>query len=115
MLLAGFGLYGLVSFLVAQREREFGVRLALGATQANILKLVLGDALSWTLGGLVVGLAGAAVAARTLRSLLFHVSPGDPAAYVTAAAVLTTLAAMAAFVPSRRAARVDPAITLRQD
>jgi predicted permease len=115
MLLAGFGLYGLVSFLVAQREREFGVRLALGATQANILKLVLGDALSWTLGGLVVGLAGAAVAARTLRSLLFHVSPGDPAAYVTAAAVLTTLAAAAAFVPSRRAARVDPAITLRQD
>jgi predicted permease len=115
MLLAGFGLYGLVSFLVAQREREFGVRLALGATQADILRLVLGDAMSWTLGGLLCGLAGAVAAARALRSLLFHVSPGDPAAYVMAAVVLTTLAIAAAFLPSRRAARVDPAITLKQD
>jgi predicted permease len=115
VLLAGFGLYGLVSFLVAQREREFGVRVALGATQTDILRLVLGDALSWTLGGLVCGLAGAAFAARTLRSMLFHVSPGDPAAYVMAAVVLTTLAVAAALQPSRRAARVDPAITLRED
>jgi len=108
-------LYGLASFLVAQREREFGVRVALGATQTDILRLVLGDALSWTLGGLVCGLAGAAFAARTLRSMLFHVSPGDPAAYVMAAVVLTTLAVAAALQPSRRAARVDPAITLRED
>jgi hypothetical protein len=114
-LLAGFGLYGLVSFLVAQREREIGVRLALGATQADILKLVLGDAMRWTLGGLICGLAGAALAARALRSLLFHVSPGDPAVYVAAAAMLTTLAMAAAFPPSRRAARVDPATALKQD
>lgn len=115
MLLAGFGLYGLVSFLVAQREREFGVRLALGATQAGILRLVLGDALRWTLGGLVCGLAGAAAAARALRSLLFHVAPGDPAVYAMAAAMLAALAVAAALLPSRRAARVDPATALRQE
>ena len=74
MLLAGFGLYGLVSFLVAQREREFGVRLALGATQADILRLVLGDALSWTLGGLVVragwgGICGADIAESVVPRL----------------------------------------------
>jgi ABC-type lipoprotein release transport system permease subunit len=115
MLLAGSGLYGLVSFLVAQREREFGVRLALGATETGILKLVLGDALRWTSGGLVCGLAGAAAAARALRSLLFHVSPADPAVYAMAAAVLTALAMAAAFLPSWRAARVDPATALRQE
>jgi predicted permease len=115
MLLAGFGLYGLVSFLVAQREREFGVRLALGATQAGILKLVLGDALRWTSGGLVCGLAGAAAAARALGSLLFHVSPANPVAYAVAATVLAALAIAAALVPARRAARVDPATALRHD
>jgi ABC-type antimicrobial peptide transport system permease subunit len=115
MLMAGFGLYGLVAFLVARREREFGVRLALGATQAGILKLVLGDALRWTLGGLVSGLAGAVAAARALGSLLFHVSPADPGVYAMAAVVLITLAMAAAFQPSRRAARVDPATALRQD
>lgn len=115
MLLAGFGLYGLVSFLVAQREREFGVRLALGSTQAGILTLVLKDALRWTFGGLVCGLAGAAVAARALGSLLFHVSPANPAAYAMAAVLLTTLAMAAALLPSRRAAKVDPATALRQD
>ena len=115
MLLAGTGLYGLMSFLVAQREREFGVRMALGATQGGILKLVLWDALRWTLGGLACGLAGAAVAARAMRSLLFHVAPEDPAAYATAAALLTALAMAAAFVPSQRAARVDPATALRQE
>ena len=115
LLLAAFGLYGLVSFLVAQREREFGVRLTLGATRARILKMILADALRWTAGGLVFGLAGAAAAAHSLRSLLFHVSPADPAAYIAAAAVLTSLALLAAFVPARRAINLDPASTLRHD
>ena len=115
MVLAAFGLYGLVSFLVAQREREFGVRLALGATRAAILRLVLGDALRWTLGGLICGVAGAAAAGRALRSLLFHVSPANPAVYLVGAAVLMVVAMAAALAPSRRAARLDPAITLRHD
>ncbi len=115
LLLAAFGLYGLVSFLVAQREREFGVRLTLGATRARILRMILGDALRWTAGGLVFGLAGAAAAAHSLRTLLFHVSPADPAAYIAAAAVLTSLALLAAFVPARRVVNLDPASTLRHE
>jgi len=115
MALAAFGLYGLVSFLVAQREREFGVRVALGAMQGDILKLVLGDAIRWILAGLVCGLAGAAAAARALQSLLFHVAPADPTVYAVAAVMLACVAMAAAFFPSRRAARVDPAIALRQD
>jgi putative ABC transport system permease protein len=75
--------------------------------------VVLGDELRWTVGGLVCGLAGAAAAARALRSLLFHVSPEEPSVYAMACVVLATLAM--AFLPSRRAARVDPASTLRQD
>jgi len=115
LLLAAFGLYGLVAFLVAQREREFGVRLTLGATPGGLVRMILGDVLRWTLGGLVLGLAGAGVAVWSLRSLLFHVSPVDPAAYTTAALLLTALALLAAFLPSRRAARLDPARALQQD
>ncbi len=115
LLLAAFGLYGLVSFLVAQREREFGVRLALGATKGGIIRMILHDACRWTAVGLLFGLAGAVAAAHALRSLLFHVLPLDPAAYIVAAAVLTSLGLLAAFLPSRRAANLDPAVTLRHD
>ena len=115
LLLAAFGLYGLVSFLVVQREREFGVRLTLGATPAGIVRLVMGDTVRWTAGGLLVGLIGAAAAARALRGLLFHVSPADPAAYAASALLLFAIALLAAFLPSRHAAQLDPARTLRQE
>jgi ABC-type antimicrobial peptide transport system permease subunit len=115
LLLAACGVYGLVSFLVAQREREFGVRLALGATPAGIAKTILGDALRWAAGGLVFGLAGAAVAVSSLRGLLFHVSPADPSAYAAAALLLVVPAVLAALLPSRRAVRVDPATVLRHE
>ncbi len=115
MILAASGLYGLVSFLVAQRERELGVRLTLGATPAMIVRMIVGDALRWTAGGLVVGIAAAVAAAYSLRSLLFHVSPANPLAYFSAAALLAFIALAAAWVPSRRAARLDPAATLRHE
>jgi predicted permease len=115
LLLAAAGVYGLVAFLVAQREREIGVRLALGATRAGIVRMILGEALRWTTAGLLVGLAGAAAATRSLSGLLFHVSPADPWAYAAAVLLLTVLGLAAAFVPSRRAARMDPAIALRQE
>ena len=115
LMLAAFGVYGLLSFLVAQREREFGVRLALGATPAAIVRMVLADALLWSTGGLLAGLAGAAAAVWSLRGMLFHVSPVSPAAYSAAALLLVTTALVAALLPARRAARLAPAITLRQD
>jgi hypothetical protein len=115
VLLAAFGIYGLVAFLVAQREREIGIRLALGATPAGIVRMILGDVLRWTAGGLLFGLAGAAAATWSLRGLLFHVSPADPWAYAAAAVLLTGLGLLAAFLPSRNAAAMDPAGALRQE
>jgi putative ABC transport system permease protein len=115
LLVAAFGLYGLVAFLVAQRKREFGVRLTLGATPASLVKMVLGDALRWTAGGIAVGVFGAGAAAWWLRSLLFHVSPADPAPYATAALLLISVALLSALLPSLRAAKLDPAATLRQE
>ena len=115
LLLAASGLYGLIAYLVAQREREVGVRLALGATPAQIARMILRHALRWTSAGLVVGLAGSAIAAWSLRSLLFHVSTADPAAFAGAVLVLVALALLAALLPSRRAARLDPMTTLRQE
>jgi ABC-type antimicrobial peptide transport system permease subunit len=115
LLLAMFGLYGLVSFLVVQREREFGVRLTLGATPADIVRMILADVLRWTVGGVVCGIIGATLAAFSLRSLLFHVSPSHPAAYLVAAVLLISSALLAGFLPSRRAANLDPVRTLRQE
>jgi putative ABC transport system permease protein len=115
LLLSALGVYGLVGFVVSQREREFGIRLTLGATPAGIVRMMLKDAFGWAAGGLIAGLAGAAVAARLLGSLLFHVSPGAPGAYAGAAALLAAFALVAAFLPSRRAGRVDPATTLRHE
>ncbi len=115
LLVAAFGVYGLVSFLVAQRAREIGIRLALGARPAGIVRMILGDVLRWTGGGVMVGVAGAAAATHSLRSLLFHVSPADPMAYGLAGAVLILSAIAAALLPSRRAARIDPGIALREE
>lgn len=115
LLIAALGLYGLVHFLVTQREREFGIRLALGATPLRLVRMILWDASRWTAAGMVIGVAGASVAARSLRSLLFHVSPADPVAYCGAATLLVAVALLAALLPSLRAARLDPATTLRHD
>lgn len=113
--LSASGLYGLISYLAAQREREIGVRLALGATPAQILKMILAHAFRWTAAGLAIGIAGAAAAAFALKGLLFHIQPADPVAFASAALSLGLIALMASLVPSRRASRVDPMTTLRQD
>ncbi len=115
LLVAIFGVYGLVSFLVAQRSREIGIRLALGARPARVVRMILTDVLRWTAGGLLAGVAGAAAATHALRSLLFHVSPTDPLAYAAAGLMLVVSAVTAALLPSRRAARIDPATTLREE
>lgn len=115
LLLAGTGLYGLLAFQTARRTQEIGVRSALGATAGDIIRLVVRDGARLVLTGLFVGGALAAGATHLLRSQLHDVSPHDPLAYLLAFAVLALAAALACWLPARRAARVDPMEALRCD
>ncbi len=114
-LLAALGTYGVMTQLVVQRTREFGIRLALGATPPSVVTRVLGDGVRLALFGVILGLGLAALFMWRLGPLLYGVSPGDPFALAGAAAVLLVAAALACFVPARRAARVDPMTALRSD
>jgi putative ABC transport system permease protein len=113
LVLAAVGIYGVVSQGVAQRSRELGVRVALGATRRDILRLVLGRAVVFAAAGIVAGLALALPSMRLLTVLLYEVRPGDPAVLATLAAILFTVAVLASYLPARRATRVDPATVLR--
>jgi putative ABC transport system permease protein len=113
--LAAIGIYGVMSFLVTQRTREIGVRMALGATPGAVAGLVLAHAARWTAAGAALGAIGSLWAARLLDSLLFHVSAGDPWTLTSAIALLSGTALAAAWIPARRAARVDPMEALRQE
>jgi predicted permease len=115
LLLSAIGLYGVISFLVAQRTQEIGVRMALGATPGAVARLVLGHAARWTFAGAALGVVGSWFAARLLEAMLFHVSARDPWILAAAVAALWATAMLAAWVPSRRAARVDPMQALRQE
>ena len=115
LLLAAVGLYGVLSYLVSLRTREIGVRLALGAGRATILRQVVGQGLSIALIGLAVGLAAAAAATRYLQSVLFDVSTTDVTTFAAAAGVLAAVAIVASAVPARRASGVDPLVALRAD
>lgn len=114
-LLAAIGLFGVLSFLVAQRRREIGVRVALGATPAEIARLALGFAARWTGLGIAAGGVGAVAVARWLRSMLFGVDAGDVRGIVWAAAMLGVVALIAAAGPARRAARLDAMESLREE
>jgi ABC-type antimicrobial peptide transport system permease subunit len=114
-LLAGLGLYGVVSSFVSQRTQEIGVRMALGATPQNISRLVLLSIASWAAGGAAAGIIGAWFGARLLQSLLFEVKVHDPALLLTAVLILLMVAAGAAWIPARRAAKVDPMVALRYE
>jgi putative ABC transport system permease protein len=115
LLLAAIGLYGVMAFLVAQRTQEIGVRMALGATRAEIVRLVLSHAARWTLAGCILGLLGSLSLTRVLRTLLFEAPPQDIAALAWACALLVAVVFAAAWVPSRRAAGVDPMQALRHE
>lgn len=115
VLIAAIGLFGVLSFLVTQRTQEIGVRMALGATRARIVRMTLLSAARWTAAGIVIGAGGSLAASRLLRSLLFQVPPGDPASTGGAVAMLCAVALAAAAAPAWRASRCDPAQSLRQE
>ena len=115
VLLAAVGVYGIVARSVAQRRREFGIRLALGATALNILRLVTAGSLRSVLGGVLLGLGAALALSRLLSSLLFEVSPHDPATAASIALLMTGVALAASLLPARGAARIDPMSALREE
>jgi len=115
LLLAIAGVFGVLAYSVAQRTREIGVRIALGATPAAILKLVLAQGFLTIAIGTAIGLAGSFLLTRTMRSLLFEVSPNDPLTIAGVALLLVLIAALASYIPARRATRVDPTVALRYE
>ena len=115
LLLAAIGTYGVLSYMVAERRREIGIRMALGADQGSVLAQVMKQGLTLTTVGIVVGLAGAFALNRLIASLLFGVQPTDTTTMVAVVATITLVAAVACWLPAWRASRVDPNIVLRDD
>jgi predicted permease len=115
LLLAAIGIYGVMAYAVAQRQREIGIRVALGAQPGRVMRDVIGDGLKVSLAGVSVGLGAALAATQLVKSLLFGITPRDPLTLVAAPALLVAIAIVASFVPALRAAKVDPMIALRAE
>ena len=115
LLIAAMGIFAVISYSVSRRTQEIGVRMALGAEATQVVRMVLGQGLRAAAAGVALGAGGAWVLGRGVRALLYGVSPGDPLVFGTTALVLVAVAALAAWLPARRAARVDPIVALRAE
>ncbi len=115
LVLAVVGIYGVVSYAVAHRTHEIGVRMALGAQRTNVLGMVIRQGMAISAGGVIAGVLGAVAATRLLSSWLYGVEATDPMTFATVSLVLVGIALLATCVPARRAARVDPLIAIRSE
>jgi ABC-type antimicrobial peptide transport system permease subunit len=113
LLLAAVGIYGVMSYAIAQRTREIGIRMALGARRSDVLQLALGEGLRLVSVGVLIGLAAAFVLTRVMASLLFGVTPTDAATFITISVMLMSVATLASYIPALRATKVDPIFALR--
>jgi ABC-type antimicrobial peptide transport system permease subunit len=115
LVLSAVGIYAILHFTVSQRSREFGVRIALGATRQDLFRLVVGQGLRLPAVGVAAGLVGAFAVSRLLEHLLFQVSPSDPTTFGGVGILLMAVALLACWIPARRATRIDPIAALRCD
>ena len=113
LLISSVGLYGVLAYVVNLRARELGIRMALGARRAELLKLVVGQGLRMALTGIALGIAGAFALTRLMANLLFRVRSSDPVTFVAVPSVLLLVSLLASYIPARRAAQVDPGQVLR--
>ena len=115
LLLASLGIYGVISYSVTRQTQEIGIRMAIGATQAHMLREVIAGTLKLALAGIACGWVGSYAVARLIRTLLFHTAPTDPATFAGMTVVLGAVALLAGYLPARRASRINPLITLRNN
>jgi ABC-type antimicrobial peptide transport system permease subunit len=115
LMVAAVGLYGLMAYTVAQRTREIGIRMALGAQRRDVMRHMLRQGMGLVLTGEVVGFALTIFVTRLASSILYGVSPGDPRTLTTVVSVLTSIALLACYIPARRATKVDPMVALRYE
>jgi ABC-type antimicrobial peptide transport system permease subunit len=115
LILTLIGMYGVISYSVSRRTREFGIRMALGAKRSLVFQMVIAEGLKLTAAGIVSGVAAAVLCTRFLSTLLFGVTPTDPVTFGSISLLMVLTAAVACYVPARRATRVDPLVALRQD
>jgi putative ABC transport system permease protein len=115
LILAAVGIYGVLAFWVSQRTQEIGVRMALGATKSEALKVVIKQGFSFVILGIIFGMAGALGLTRYLSSLLYGIGPTDPVTFISVALLLMCVALLASYIPARRATKVDPMVALRYE